>query len=178
MYFKFTKRILDILLSLFLIIVLSPLIIITFIVTFIHLGFPIFDIRFPREGKNKKSFYMLKFRTRVYDNNTLWGRKTKLSNLIDKLKLNELPQLFNILIGDMSFVGPRPFICGEKLPSGKISPKRYYVRPGVTGLFQIMESGTHKDKLRCDIEYFDNLSFYEDLKILLKTPLSIIKRLK
>lgn len=178
MYSKFLKRIFDILFSLFLIILLSPLIIITFIITFFHLGLPIFDIRFPREGKDKKPFYMLKFRTRVYDNNTLWGRKTSLSNLIDKLKLNELPQLFNILVGHMSFVGPRPFICGEKLPKGKINQKRYYVRPGVTGLFQVSDKKTHSDKLKLDEEYYDNLSFWLDIKILLKTPISIIKKMK
>ena len=178
MYKKYIKRILDIILSLLLIIILSPFIIITFIITFIHLGLPIFDIRFPREGKAKKEFYMLKFRTRVYDTNTLWGRKTKLSNLIDRLKLNELPQLFNILAGHMSFVGPRPFICGEELPAGKISAKRYYVRPGVTGLFQVSNKRSHQDKLKCDIEYYDNLSFLLDLKIMFKTPISIIKKFK
>ena len=175
---KYIKRLLDIILSLILIVLLSPIIIITCIITLIHLGFPIFDIRFPREGKNKKEFYMLKFRTRVYDTNTIWGRKTKLSYWIDKTKLNELPQLFNILKGDMSFVGPRAFICGEELPKGKISPKRYYVRPGVTGLFQVNGKGTHAKKLKSDIEYYDNLSFILDLKILLKTPISIIKEFK
>lgn len=104
MYIKFFKRFLDIVLSMILLIILFPIIVITMLVTVFHLGLPIFDIRFPREGKDKKPFYMLKFRTRVYDNNELWGRKTKLSTLIDTLKLNELPQLFNILIGDMSFV--------------------------------------------------------------------------
>ena len=178
MYIKYIKRLLDIVLSLILIVLLSPVIIITCVITLIHLGVPIFDIRFPREGKNKKEFYMLKFRTRVYDNNTVWGRKTKLSCWIDKTKLNELPQLFNILKGDMSFVGPRAFICGEELPKGKISPKRYYVRPGVTGLFQVNGKGTHAEKLKSDIEYYDNLSFILDLKILLKTPISIIKEFK
>ena len=176
MYIKFFKRFLDIIFSFLLIILLLPFLLITMIITILHLGFPIFDIRFPREGKNKKPFYMLKFRTRVYDTDNLWGRKTKLSNLIDKLKLNELPQLFNILKGDMSFVGPRPFICNETLPKGKISPKRYCVRPGVTGLFQVSKKTTHKEKLKCDEEYYDNISFWLDLRILIKTPFSIIKK--
>lgn len=177
MYIKFFKRFLDIIFSLILILLLFPLILITLIITAIHLGFPIFDTRFPREGKNKKPFYMLKFRTRIYDTDDMWGRKTKLSNLIDNLKLNELPQLFNILIGDMSFVGPRPFICEEKLPKGKISKKRYYVRPGVTGLFQIQNGGTHKEKLKYDEIYYDNISLLLDLKILIKTPFAIIKKI-
>lgn len=177
MYKKFFKRFLDVIFSLILIVILSPLILITYLITLIHIGKPIFDIRFPREGKNKKPFYMLKFRTRVYDTGDIWGRKTKLSYMIDKLKLNELPQLFNILVGDMSFVGPRAFICGEDLPEGRISKKRYLVRPGVTGLFQVSDLKYHKEKLKCDIEYYDNLSFLLDLKILLKTPISIIKKL-
>ena len=177
MYKKFFKRFLDVIFSLILIVILSPLILITYLITLIHIGKPIFDIRFPREGKNKKTFYMLKFRTRVYDTGDIWGRKTKLSYMIDKLKLNELPQLFNILVGDMSFVGPRAFICGEDLPEGRISKKRYLVRPGVTGLFQVSDLKYHKEKLKCDIEYYDNLSFLLDLKILLKTPISIIKKL-
>ena len=177
MYKKFFKRFLDVIFSLILIVILSPLILITYLITLLHIGKPIFDIRFPREGKNKKPFYMLKFRTRVYDTGDIWGRKTKLSYMIDKLKLNELPQLFNILVGDMSFVGPRAFICGEDLPEGHISKKRYLVRPGVTGLFQVSDLKYHKEKLKCDIEYYDNLSFLLDLKILLKTPISIIKKL-
>lgn len=177
MYKKFFKRFLDVIFSLVLIVILSPLILITYLITLIHIGKPIFDIRFPREGKNKKPFYMLKFRTRVYDTGDIWGRKTKLSYMIDKLKLNELPQLFNILVGDMSFVGPRAFICGEDLPEGRISKKRYLVRPGVTGLFQVSDLKYHKEKLKCDIEYYDNLSFLLDLKILLKTPIYIIKKL-
>ncbi len=177
MYKKFFKRFLDVIFSLILIVILSPLILITYLITLLHIGKPIFDIRFPREGKNKKPFYMLKFRTRVYDTGDIWGRKTKLSYIIDKFKLNELPQLFNILVGDMSFVGPRAFICGEDLPEGRISKKRYLVRPGVTGLFQVSDLKYHKEKLKCDIEYYDNLSFLLDLKILLKTPISIIKKL-
>ena len=79
MYKKFFKRFLDVIFSLVLIVILSPLILITYLITLIHIGKPIFDIRFPREGKNKKPFYMLKFRTRVYDTGDIWGRKTKLS---------------------------------------------------------------------------------------------------
>lgn len=178
MYKNYIKRLLDIVFSLLLIIILSPLILVTFLIILIHLGRPVFDIRFPREGKNKKPFYMLKFRTRVYDTGTMWGRKTKLSHVIDKLRLNELPQLFNVLVGDMSLVGPRAFICGEKLPNDTISKKRYLVKPGVTGLFQVSKvKKTHKEKLKCDIYYYDHLSFILDLRIIIKTPLYIIKKI-
>ena len=99
---------------------------------------------------------------------------------IDKLGLNEIVQLFNILKGDMSFIGPRPFIKGEALPSGKISKKRYMVKPGITGLAQV--SGgvnlSHKDKLKYDDIYYDNFGFVQDLKIILKTPVSMINSFK
>lgn len=177
LYRKYIKRLFDIIFSVILIILLFPLTIIIGLITLIHLGLPIIDIRMKREGKNKKPFYMYKFRTRIYDNGEIWGRKTKFSSFIDDTKLNELPQLFNVLKGDMSFVGPRPFICGEILPKNKISPKRYYVKPGLTGLAYINggSSLSHHEKLKYDEEYYDNLSFSFDLKIVLKTFLLLLK---
>lgn len=180
MYRSFRKPILDFIISLVLIIILLPLILIVALITLIHLGFPIIDVRIPREGKNKEPFKMYKFRTRIYDTNDKWGRKTKLSSFIDKTKLNELPQLFNVLIGNMSMVGPRAFICGETLPNVKIDEKRYLVKPGITGMAQVYgnENITHKEKLSYDVIYYDNMSFLLDLKILLKTPIYIIKQKK
>ncbi len=177
MYRKYIKRFLDIIISLILIVILSPLIVIIGLITLIHLGLPIIDIRMKREGKNRKPFYMYKFRTRIYDNGQLWGRKTKLSSLIDNTKLNELPQLFNVLMGDMSIIGPRPFICGEELPKGKISPKRYYLRPGLIGLACINGTKclTHKEKLQADVEYYDNISFWLDIKIFFKSIFTYVK---
>lgn len=180
MYKKYIKRILDILVSFVLIIVLLPLIIIVGLITLIHLGRPIIDIRLKREGQYKKPFYMYKFRTRIYDTKDYWGRKTKLSSFIDKYKFNELPQLFNVLKGDMSLVGPRAFICDEEIPNIKIDYKRYAVKPGITGLAQVSGGNllTHKQKLEYDVIYYDNLSFLLDLKILLKTPFEIIRQNK
>ena len=111
---------------------------------------------------------MYKIRTKKLPENKEF---TKISYYIDRFRLNELPNLINVIKGDMSLVGPRPFIPGDKLPSGKISKKRYLVRPGITGLAQINggRSITHKDKLKYDIIYYDNLSFMLDLKIILKT---------
>ena len=178
----YIKRLLDIVLSMILIIITLPLMLITMILLVINLGFPIFNQRRYREGLYRKSFLMFKFRTKLIDVDDLprKERYTKLSSLIDNLKLNELPQLFNVLFGQMSFVGPRPFIPGEELPSGKISDKRYYVRPGLTNLAFVSKGNllTHKQKLSYDIEYFDNFGFKQDFLILLKTPLCIIKKLK
>ena len=118
---------------------------------------------------------MLKFRTKKMNVDHLPRDKryTKLSYLIDCLKLNELPQLFNILFGQMSFVGPRPFIPGEELPEGEISEKRYMVRPGLTNLSFVTKGGmiTHQQKLLSDIKYYDNFSFKQDLLIFIKTPI-------
>lgn len=174
----YIKRLLDIILSFILIIITLPSMLITLILLLCNTGLPIFDIRFPREGYKKKPFSMLKFKTRIYDTKNIWGRKTKLSTIIDNLKLNELPQLFNIFIGQMSFVGPRPFICGEKLPEGKISEKRYMVKPGVTNLAYVYggKKVSHKQKLDYDEKYYDNFGFKQDFIIMIKTPIEMIRQ--
>lgn len=176
----YIKRLLDIILSMILIVVTLPLMLVTALVLLINLGFPIFNQKRYREGLNKKKYLMFKFRTKKIDVDNLpkKERYTKVSYIIDRLKLNELPQLFNILVGDMSFIGPRPFIPDEALPDGKISEKRYYVRPGLTSLAFVNKDGmiTHKQKLLYDIKYYDNFGFKQDLIIFLKTPIYIIKR--
>lgn len=180
MYKKYIKRLLDIVIASILFIILFPLILLTGIITYIELGSPIFNHRKQKEGLNHKIFIMYKFRTSLPKKEGSNAKVfTKISKIIDYSRLNELPQLINIIKGDMSIVGPRPFIPGDKtLPKDEISEKRYLVRPGLTGLFQIKEKGTHQEKLQCDIEYYDNLSFLLDLKIIIKTPLALIKKLK
>ncbi len=178
MYRKYIKRLLDIIISLILIILTFIPMLIVMLITLINLGKPIIDIRIPREGKNKKPFYMYKIRTRVYDkqeNSTY----TKTSKIIDKLSLNELPQFYNVLIGDMSLIGPRAFICNEKLPEGTISEKRYLVKPGIFGLAQSRGGRylSYSETLKCDIEYYDNLSFMFDFKILINNIIVIFKQL-
>ena len=177
----YVKRLLDIVLSLILIFVTLPLMLITIITLVIDLGFPIYNQRRYREGLYKKSFLMFKFRTKLMnvDNLPRRERYTKISYIIDNLKLNELPQLFNILFGQMSFIGPRPFIPGEELPDGEISDKRYYVRPGLSNLAFVSKNNelTHKQKLAYDVEYYNHFGFKQDLIIFLKTPICIIRRL-
>lgn len=176
--YKYVKRFFDILFSIILIAICFPIALIILLITYIDIGRPLIDIRIPREGKNKKPFYMYKIRTRVYDekgNSTY----TKVSRFIDKTGLNELPQLVNILKGEMSFIGPRAFICGEKLPKGEISPKRYLVKPGVIGLAQSLGGRllSYEKTLECDEIYYDNFGFKQDVTIFFKSFKTIFKNL-
>ena len=178
MYRKYIKRLLDIIISLFFIIITFPLMIIVGFSLYLSLGKPLYNQKRLREGINGKQFLMYKFRTRILDtyDKPYRERYTKFSYFIDRTHLNELPQLFNVLKGDMSLVGPRPFIPGEILPKRPYK-ERYLVRPGMTSL-AIIKGGrtiTHEDKLKYDKIYYKNLSFMLDLKIILLTPLSIIK---
>lgn len=176
MYRKFFKPLLDFILSFVLILLLWPLILIVALVTYIELGAPIYNTLRKREGKNKKTYIMYKFRTKKLG--TEYSPEyTKVSKVIDRLRLNELPQLFNVLKGEMSLVGPRPFIPGEELPEGDISPKRYMIRPGLTGLAQVSggRSISHKEKLKYDEMYYDNMSFWLDFKIICKTILELLE---
>ncbi len=177
MYKKYIKRLLDFIISLILIIVLAPLMIIIALIVLIDLGLPIHNEIREREGLNKKIFIMYKFRTKKLKSKNLKNKFTKVSRVIDRTRLNELPQLFNVLKGDMSLVGPRPFIPGDDLPAGEISPKRYLVRPGMTGLAQAngCRNLTHKEKLKYDVIYYDNLSFKNDFKIIMKTIINVFK---
>jgi len=178
MYKNYIKPSLDFIIALGLLIILLPLMIITIIVTIIDLGFPIYNRLREREGKNKKTFIMYKIRTKTKPTkaNGYKEEYTKVSRIIDSFRLNEIPQLINVIKGDMSLVGPRPFIPGEELPEGRISEKRYKVRPGITGLAQVNggRAITHKAKLRYDEIYYDNLSFKMDVKIILKTIYEVI----
>ena len=115
---------------------------------------------------------MYKFRTMI-ENDKLSDKQriTKFGRILRNFSIDELPQLFNVLNGTMSIVGPRPFICGELLPKDKIDDLRYSVKPGMTGYAQVMGKRlcTHKNKLKYDIMYARNISFLLDIKILILT---------
>ena len=179
MYRKYIKRLLDIIVSILLMVITFPLLVLTALLLFISLGRPLVNQKRMREGKNKNPYLMYKLRTRKIDSYHLPYKKryTKISYIIDRLHLNELPALLNVLKGDMSIVGPRPFIPNDDLPPIAIPKERYLVKPGLTSLAQIKKGSdiTHKEKLKYDVIYYNNMSFLLDLKIVLLTPISMIK---
>lgn len=172
MYKKYIKRLLDIIFSLLFIIILLPLFIIIGLISLITTGNVIFKQK--RDGLNKKSFTMYKFKS-IKDNRQM----PKIMSIIRSFGLDELPQLVNILKGDMSFVGPRPFITNERLPKDvEIGSKLYSVRPGVVSLPTAMgrRAVTFKKRIEYDIEYIDKMSFKLDLYIIFKTIIVILKQ--
>lgn len=183
MYAKYIKRTLDLILSLMALIVLMPLMIIIGILVRINLGSPII-FKQKRPGKNEKIFTLYKFRTmtdkRDIDGNLLPDeyRLTKFGKFLRSTSLDELPELINIIKGDMAIVGPRPLLV-EYLPYYTEEEKhRHDVRPGLTGLAQVngRNAISWEEKLKYDTEYIKEISFYSDLKIIFKTIKKTIKR--
>jgi len=183
MYKTFFKRVIDIFVSFFALIVLSPIILIVAIMVRVKLGSPaLFSQK--RPGKNERIFTMYKFRTmtdeRGEDGELLSDevRLTKFGKFLRSSSLDELPELFNILIGNMSIVGPRPLLV-EYLPYyDEVQKRRHDVRPGLTGLAQINGRNltTWEERLDFDVKYVDNISFILDVKIFFSTIGKVLKR--
>lgn len=182
-YRRFIKRPMDLILSLIGIIVLSPVLIIVAILVRTKLGSPVI-FKQERPGYNEKIFTMYKFRTMTDErdeNGELLPnseRLTKFGKALRATSLDELPELFNILKGDMSIVGPRPLLV-EYLPLyNENQRKRHSVRPGLTGLAQIngRNAISWEEKFDLDVEYVDDISFMGDVKILLRTIITVMKK--
>lgn len=182
-YCLFLKRFLDIVLSLSAIIILSPVMLVTAIFVRINLGSPVI-FKQARPGKNEKIFYMYKFRSMTSEKDesgNLLPDEVRLTGFGKKLRstsLDELPELFNILKGDMSIIGPRP-LAVQYLPFYTAEEKkRHSVRPGLTGLAQVngRNSGTWEQRFSYDIQYVNNITLLEDLKIIFKTVNTVFKR--
>lgn len=183
MYAKYIKRILDLILSLMALIVLMPLMIIIGILVRIKLGKPVI-FKQQRPGKNEKIFTLYKFRTmtdkRDIDGNLLPDeyRLTKFGKLLRSTSLDELPELINIIKGDMAIVGPRPLLV-EYLPYYTEEEKhRHDVRPGLTGLAQVNGRNLLEwdERLKKDLEYINSISVKNDLFIIFRTIINVIKR--
>lgn len=183
LYAKFMKRGFDIICSLLGLLLLSPIFLILLIFIRVKLGSPVI-FKQKRPGKNGKIFTIYKFRTmndKKDDAGVLLADKDRLTTfgkLLRATSLDEIPELFNILKGDMSFVGPRPLLT-EYLPLYNEQQKhRHDVRPGLTGWAQIngRNTITWEDKFKLDIEYVEKISFMFDVKIFFKTISKVIKK--
>lgn len=183
MYKRFFKRIIDFALALAIIAALSPIYVILSILIKIKMGSPVIFSQ-TRPGLNEKPFNIYKFRSmnekRDKDGNLLPDREriTPLGKFLRKTSLDEIPQFFNVLKGDMSFIGPRPLLT-QYLPYYTREEKlRHSVRPGVTGLAQAKGRNTISwdSKLALDVEYVKTLSFFNDLKIALLTIGKVLAR--
>ena len=183
MYKRFFKRFLDIVLSLIAIIALSPIYIIISILVLIFMGWPIL-FKQPRPGKDEKIFNMYKFRTMTNkkdkDGNLLPDDKrlNKFGKLLRSTSLDELPELFCILTGKMSIIGPRPLLVEYLDYYTKEEHHRHDVRPGLTGLAQVngRNNLSWEDKFKIDLDYVNNITFKNDVSIIIKTVMVVIKR--
>ncbi len=183
MYAKYIKRILDFVLSLCALIVLSPLLLILIILGAVFMGGnPFFTQQ--RPGKDEKIFKLIKFRTmdnRKDKNGNLLPddvRLNKYGRILRSTSLDELPELVNILVGDMAIVGPRPQLVRDMVFMTDEQRKRHTVRQGLTGLAQVNGRNAIKweDKLSYDLKYIKNITFFGDVKIILKTVVNVFKR--
>lgn len=182
-YGNYLKRPLDFILSLIGIIILSPLMLIIAILVRINLGSPVI-FKQKRPGLNEKIFTLYKFRTMTDErdeNGELLPnhlRLTKFGKILRSTSLDELPELFNILKGDMSIVGPRPLLI-EYIPLyNEQQRRRHEIRPGLTGWAQVngRNAISWEEKFEYDVWYVDNYNFTLDLKIILKTIFKVFKR--
>lgn len=183
MYRHFFKRFLDIVLSFMGLIILLPVLLIIAILVRVKLGKPVL-FKQNRPGLNEKIFTLYKFRTMI-DARDEEGkllpdsqRLTKFGKLLRSTSLDELPELFNILKGDMSFIGPRPLSVAYLPYYNEEEKHRHDVRPGLTGLAQIngRNNLSWEKRFQYDVEYVKNIGIIEDIKIFMKTFIKVFKR--
>lgn len=193
-YERWVKPVLDRLLAAALLLLLAPMLITISVVVLVAVGRPVL-LRQTRVGRYGKAFAMLKFRTMMPDRRVSFDgytgperrvthksafdpRHTRLGRWLRKLSLDELPQLFNVLRGEMSLVGPRPELLHLTVDYLPWQRSRHLVKPGVTGLWQTTDRSKGMLLHECidlDLEYIDGLSFRRDWAILLRTPLALLR---
>lgn len=188
MIYKCLKRVFDIMFSLTLIILLFPLLLlVSLLICLESRGGALF--RQERIGKNEKVFKIYKFRSMCVNAENIGTgvysgdgdpRVTRVGKLIRATSIDELPQLFNILVGQMSFIGPRPVLTYHPWPINEYTDnqrRRFSVRPGITGLAQIRgrKQTPWVTRIKHDLEYVDNLSLVTDIKILFGTVIKVFK---
>lgn len=185
MYRKHLKRFIDVTASGISLILLSPIFLIIIVLIKIDSKGPALFTQ-KRVGKEGKEFKIYKFRTMLtfedsfYPDGSLienYDRVTKIGNILRKTSIDELPQLINIFIGDMSIVGPRPTLSYQVEKYDDDQARRLKVKPGLTGLAQVngRNSLSWEQKIQHDIDYIDDITFISDLKIILKTFVVVFK---
>lgn len=188
MYQNFIKRLFDIILSILILPILLVLIIFVGIAIKIEDRGPIFFLN-KRYGKDMKVYNMYKFRSMVVNapdirnadgttyNSKNDNRVTKVGKFIRKTSLDEVPQILNVLLGDMSFIGPRPSPLGDKTQYGQEFFLKFKVKPGITGYNQAFarNEGSMPERIKNDTYYVNNISFLLDVKIFFMTFLTVLK---
>lgn len=183
LYKNFLKRLIDILVSSSALILLSPIFLLLIIIIRIKLGSPVFFGQ-KRPGKNGKIFKMYKFRSMSDErdqNGNLLPDNERLTEFGQKLRatsLDELPELWNILKGDMSLIGPRPLLPSYLPLYNAFQKRRHEVKPGLTGWAQVNGRNTldWPERFKLDVEYVDNLSLMMDIKIIIQTIEKVLKK--
>lgn len=183
LYSKLGKRLFDVILSLCILIGVLPILLITWSVLFIQNNGKVFFYQ-ERPGKNVRPFFIIKFKTMTDEKDGQGNllpdnqRITYFGGLVRKLSIDELPQLINVLKGDMSLIGPRPLLFQYIPLYSENQMRRHLVRPGITGWAQVngRNSINWTEKFAKDVEYVERLSFKLDCKIVYLTVLKIIKR--
>jgi len=181
MYKSYFKRTLDFLLSLTLLVITSPIMVLVLILLFLSTRRNPFFIQ-TRPGLNEELFNIIKLKT-MNDNKSKNGmllpdaqRLTNIGSFVRKTSLDEIPQLINVLMGDMSIIGPRPLLERYLPYYSERERLRHSIRPGITGLAQVNGRNTlgWNERLSFDIDYVENISFKLDLKIIYKTILKVV----
>lgn len=183
LYRKYVKRPMDFILSLCAIIVLSPVLLIVAVLVRIKLGSPVI-FKQKRPGINEKIFILYKFRTMTDEQNENGEllpdeiRLTKFGKFLRSTSIDELPELFNILKGEMAVVGPRPQLIRDMVFMTPEQRRRHTVLPGLSGLAQV--NGRNcilwESKLEYDLKYINNITFMADVKIILQTLINVFKQ--
>lgn len=183
MYKNIFKPSIDFIISFIGLLILSPfLFLVSLLLSLQNRGTPLFFQT--RPGKHQKAFKIIKFKTMTDEKDAAGNllpdidRMTALGRVIRKLSIDELPQLINVLKGDMSLIGPRPLLFKYIPLYSEEQLRRHEVRPGITGWAQVngRNSIPWTKKFELDVEYIDNLSFLLDLKIIYKTVLKVLKK--
>ncbi len=182
-YRRFLKRPMDFILSLMAIIVLSPVLIIVAILVRFKLGSPVL-FKQKRPGLNEKIFTIYKFRTMTDEKDESGEllpdsiRLTRFGKMLRSTSLDELPELFNILKGNMSIVGPRPQLVRDMVFMSEKQRQRHSVNPGLTGWAQVngRNNVTWEEKISLDLDYIEDISFVKDWKIIFMTVAKVFKK--